>query len=200
MKTFKEVVSESSLTRVYKQYLEHDSGTITAFRSAEDCLRGADISTTQNKKRNSILRSKLLVLGYGVTSIDGEYIEGFGTPDATIVKEEAYFVVDLKNKGHLKRDLIDLGEAFEQDSITFSKKNGDYFIISSNECENGYPGFGKIGVEKKLAKPLMGDTGEFYSKIKGRPFVFKSEGKLESISDFYPTEIRSIVDISRSSF
>ena len=54
-------------------------------------------------------------------------------------------------------------------------------MISTNECPEGYPGFGKIGVEVKLGKPHFGkankDTEEFFSKIRGRGFVFKGIGE-----------------------
>ena len=90
-------------------------------------------------------------------------------------------MVDLKDTGKLKKDLIELGKMFEQDSITFAKANGDYYLISTNKCPEGYPGEGKIGVEVKLGKPQFGkankDTEKFFSKIRGRGFVFKSLGE-----------------------
>lgn len=33
-------INESSLSRIYRQTKEHDSGTILAFRSARDCNEG----------------------------------------------------------------------------------------------------------------------------------------------------------------
>jgi hypothetical protein len=192
-KTFKQIISESSLSRIFKSSKEHDTGTISAFRFAKDCGEGQELSIELNKKNSLDLKNKLLALGYGVTKISGTYIENYGTPNEKEVKEDSYLVVDLKDTGNLKRDLIKLGSFFDQDSITYSKPNGDYFLISTNTCSQGYPGKGKVGVEIKLGSPLFGKSGEFHSKINGRPFVFESiDEKILEISSFFPTEIRSI--------
>jgi len=197
MKSLKQFIAESSLSRVYRQTLKHDSGTISAFRSARDCNTGAKFSKSENKKNSSILKSKLLSIGYGVTKIDGTYIENYKTSNPIEVKEDSYLVVDLKDTGKLKQDLIKLGTMFEQDSITYqNKETGIYYLISSNTCKDGYPGFGTIGKEVKLGKPLFGKSGEFHSKVAGRPFVFVEE--LKTLLDFFPTEIRSIKALAES--
>lgn len=186
---------ESSLSRVYKQTLEHDSGTITAYRDATDCNKGEKFTKSQNKAKNKVLSAKLLKLGYGITKVKGTYIENYGTKDEKPVSEESFLVVDIKDKGSLKKDLIKLGSEFEQDSITYAPKgNKDYYLISSNKCEMGYPGNGKIGVELKLGKPMFGKSGEFHSKVNGRPFVFESLGES---TDFDSQSISSKQAISK---
>ena len=195
--SLEQTLDESSLSRLWKFAKEHDTGTISAFRSRTNCNNGEKISKAENLQRSKVLKAKLLKLGYGVTKIYGVYIENYGSDNAQDVKEESYFVVDLKDKHRLKKDLIALGLEYEQDSITYSKETGEYYLISSNECPDGYPGKGKVGVEVKLGTPMFGDSGEFHSKINGRPFVFKSaEDVNESITDFYPTEIRSILKLT----
>lgn len=187
-------IEESSLSRVWKQVTEHDSGTISAFRSARDCGNGEKYSKNENMKRSTVLKSKLLSMGYGVTRIDGVYIENYGKPNQIPVKEVSFLVVDIKNSGNLKKDLIKLGTYFEQDSITYSKPNGDYYIISSNKCPDGYPGNGKIGLEKKLGKPFFSKSGEFHSRVNGRPFVFENINKnLKVLTDYSVNEIQSFV-------
>lgn len=137
--------------------------------------------------------------GYGVTKIDGTYIENYGKPTAVEVKEESYMVVDTKDTGNLKKDLIELGIEFEQDSITFQAKGDKYYLISTNTCEDRHPGNGKIGVELKLGKSIFGKDGEFHSKINGRPFVFKNiKEHFKKLTDYYPTEIRSIINLAES--
>jgi len=190
---------ESSLSRIWKQTQEHDSGTISAFRSARDCNKGEEFSKKENLKNSKILKSKLLKNGYGVTKIDGTYIENYNTPNAVEVKEESYIVIDLKDSGNLKADLIKLGQEFEQDSITFQKADGSYLLISSNKCSDGYPGEGKVGVEVKLGKPIFGKDGEFHSKINGRPFVFESLGNLEILTKKSIAEIRSYTEFAKLS-
>ena len=197
---FSEYLKESSLARVYAQTKKFDSGTISAFRSARDCNDGDEFSKSDNKKNSSILKAKLLKAGYGVTRVAGTYIENYGTSNEIEVKEESYLVLDLKNSGNLKKDLIKFGTDFEQDSITFQdNKTGIYTLVSTNKCPNGYPGSGKIGVEVKLGKAIFGKDGEFHSKVNGRPFVFEGiESEVKSLTDFYPTEIRSIKALSET--
>ena len=198
----KEVIKESSLSRIWEHYTKHQTGTISAFRYAPDCGEGTPYTLEENKKRNAKLKALLLKNGYGVTKIDGTYIENYGTPEAREVDEESFFVVDLKDKGNLKKDLIKFGKMFEQDSITFAEPNGEYYLISSNECPNGYPGEGKIGVEEKLGKPEFGkaskNTDMFFSKIRGRGFVFKGLSEnlitLEKLSN---NEKLSVVKMSK---
>lgn len=192
--SWKRNIEESSLSRIWQFSKKHDTGTISAFRYQKDCNEGGIIPKKTNLDNSQILKSKLLKLGYGVTKIKGSYIENYGSKDAKDVDEESYFVVDLKDKGNLKKDLIQLGLYFEQDSITYSKPSGEYYLISSNKCPKGYPGFGKVGVEIKLGKPIFGDKGEFFSKINGRPFVFKElvNEDVATIDKYSISEIRSI--------
>lgn len=193
IKKLTDIIKESSLSRIWKHVTTHDSGTITSFRGNLDCGDGAQISKSDNKSSNSKLKSKLLSMGYGVTKVNGTYIENYGSSNARKVKEETFIVIDLQNKGKLKKDLIKLGTYFNQDSITYSKPNGDYYLISTNKCPNGYPGKGSIGKSVKLGKPFFGKDGEFHSTIKGRPFVFEViESKLDTIRSFSIPEIRSI--------
>lgn len=197
MATFKKLV-ESSLSRVWSQVTTHESGTISAFRYATSCGDGEVFSKDENLTRTNTLKAKLLKLGYGVTAIDGTYIENFGQDNAKDVKEKSFLVVDLKDTGKLKEDLIKLGQEFDQDSITFSKPSGEYYLISTNRCPSGYPGNGKVGVEIKLGKPIFGKQGEFHSKVNGRPFVFESLGdNLVTIRDLSISEIRSVDALSK---
>ena len=169
----KKPINESGLSRLAKHMDEHDCGTITAFRSKEGCggEDAAEYSWNDNKKRNRQLYANLEVLGYGVTRVDGAYIENFGTKDAKEVKEDVYFVVDLKDKGTLKTDLMRLGEKYMQDSILFIPKGGKgSMLIGTNECPNSFPGYHKT---QTYNDRNMGKGGEFMTKVKGRPFIFE---------------------------
>lgn len=196
---YKPYFKESSLSRIYQHYQNHDTGTISAFRYAGDCGEGDLYSKSENKNRNAKLKSKLLALGYGVTAIDGVYIENYGSDNQIEVKEYSFIVVDLKDKGTLKNDLVKLGNEFDQDSITYSEKGENYYLISSNTCPKGYPGNGKIGVKVKLGKPMFGQDGEFHSKISGRPFIFKEnlQNRIDILENYPPTEIRSIKELGK---
>lgn len=169
--TIREYLKESSLSRVYRQMLKHDSGTITAFRYARDCGDGEKYTKKENMQRNKALLAKLQSLRYGVTSVKGKYIENYGSADAREVGENVFLVVDINDKGTLEKDLRKLGEEFDQDSILFIPQGAEEGrLIGTNHCENGYPGYGKI---VKLKNPVFGVKGEFFTSIKGRPFILK---------------------------
>ena len=183
----KNYLNESSLSRVQKTYSEHDTGIMTATRSFHECGLGDKITRKENQGRNSILVTKLIKRGYGVTKLKGVWLEE---------KERSYFITDLKDSGKLKGDMIELGEQFEQDAILFSKKNDNYYAISTNKCGQ-WPGNGKIGIKEKIGKPKFSKKGaESYSLIGGRPFIF--EHYIRTIYNYHPTEIRSIMHIDKS--
>lgn len=202
-------LNESSLSRVYKHYQKHDTGTISAFRYARDCGNGKQYTVSENLQRSAVLKAKLLKLGYGVTKIKGTYIENYGKENAREVDEESYFVVDSKDGGKLRQDLIALGGEFDQDSITFSKADGEYYLISTNTCPSAYPGNGKVGKEEKLGKPNYGTKyfkdendktveAEFFSKVKGRVFVFReADEKTVELGKLSFSEFISVSHLSK---
>lgn len=161
------VFHETSLTRIRTKMENSDTGTITGFRS--------EFNKKDNLLRNKSLLSKLQSLGYGVTSVKGSYIENYGTPDEKEVGENVFFVEDMGNKGNLKKDLERLGLEFDQDSILFIPK-GEFvgYLVGTSKRGNSYPGYKK---EIKLNNPLFGKTGEFMTRVKGRPFIFESVNK-----------------------
>lgn len=194
MKSIKEYLNESSLSRIYRQTREHDYGTITAFRSARNCNEGDAYTKKENLQRNKSLVAKLRAKGYGVTSIKGSYIENYGSKNAKEVGENSFLVIDLNDKGNLRKDLLKFGEEFEQDSIIFGKASTGGTLIGASKCPDGYPAYHK---EKKQGGAVFGAKGEFLSRVNGRPFVFKES--IEAYSYFipkYPTELRSISLVS----
>ena len=185
MKTYKEFLSESSLSKVQKAWSEHDTGTITAFRFAKDCGEGDKYTTKSNKDRNLVLKFKILSKGFGVTKVKGSWLENGDVE----VGEESFFVVDLKDSGKLKQTLQEFGYEFEQDAITYADKQSDYYAIGTNKCPGAFPGYKK---EVKLGKPTFGKVGvDGFSRVNGRAFVFEST-TFDVITDYPPTEIRSI--------
>lgn len=194
----KDILNESGLSRVYQHTRKHDYGTITAFRYAPDCGTGEPYTLEQNQKRNSSLLSKLRAAGYGVTAISGSYIENYGSPEAREVSENSFLVVDLQDRGTLKRDLLRLGEEFEQDSIIFGEAGGAGVLIGTNHCPGGYPGYHN---EIPQGGALFGKSGEFMSRVSGRPFVFNESATITEYGVArYPTELRGIVEQSRKNW
>jgi len=189
------LLNESGLARIYQKTKDHEYGTITAFRGAEDCGEGKAYSKADNMKRNKSLLSKLKAKKYSITSIKGSYIENYGSNNEKEVSENSFIVVDQNDSGDLRKVLLQLGEEFEQDSIIWGNAGGAGILIGTNKCPDGYPGYHK---EAKQGGALFGEKGEFMSRVKGRPFVFKESLELhEERLPKYPTEIKSIVLTSR---
>jgi len=171
---YKEFLIETSLSRVLKHMAQHDTGTITAFRYATECGDGEPYTKKQNLQRNKSLIAKLRNLRYNVTSIKGNYIENYGSKDPKNppreVGENVFFVVDAEDKGNLFKDLTKLGEEFDQDSILFIPKGGkNSTLYGTNKCDSD------LGYHKKLvfSKRVLGQDGQFISRVNGRPFIFK---------------------------
>jgi hypothetical protein len=181
-------INESGLSRVYRLIQKHDYGTITAFRYAPECGTGEPYTYRQNQQRNASLLAKLRVAGYGVTSIKGSYIENYGSADAREVGENSFLVVDVQDKGNLRENLLKLGEEFEQDSIIYGKASGPGVLIGTNKCPGGYPGY---HVESPQGGAIFGKSGEFMSRVNGRPFVFSESTELMEYGVCkYPSELR----------
>ena len=189
MSEHKNNLNESSLSRVWRHNEKHDAGALTAFRKGPNCgvcdsgLKEdegvACYTKKQNQQRNKSLLAKLKSKGYGVTKLHGTYPEGGKT-----VREVSYFVVDLKNKGTLEKDLRKFGEQFEQDSILFVPKGAvqgeaKAELIGTNNCDNNWLGYGK---REKFNKGKLGyDSPIYTSRVNGRPFIFEEAG--DEVSD-----------------
>jgi hypothetical protein len=182
MKKFKDILNEKSLSRTLEHMKNNDTGIITAYRSRKYKVDdkgnevpefGDQYTKKENQQRNRKLLALLQSKGYGVISMKGTYIENFKTPEAKEVGEHVFFVIDLKNKGNLKKDLKSYGEKFNQDSIMFIPKGGDTAIlIGTNSVDkDAFPGYGK-SLDFNTRK--LGSAGEFFTKLNNKPFMFES--------------------------
>ena len=175
MKEFKQYITESSLSRLWRHNEEHDCGAMTAFRKTADCGEGEKYSNADNAKRNRSLLAKIKSKGYGATTLKGKYPEG-----GTVGKEISYFIVDLEDGGNLEKDMKKWGEEFEQDSILYVPKGAiqnksKAHLIGTNHCKNSFLGYHKTDI---FNKGKMGyDSPIYTSYVNGRPFIF------EEISD-----------------
>ncbi len=159
-KTF--IFDESSLSRLYSKMEKHDCATITAFRGM--------YTKKENLQRNRSLLAKILSKGYGATSVKGSYIEDFDTSKAKEVTEAVYFIEDMKDAESLKKNLINWGKEFDQDSVLFIPKGGlNAILIGTNNAK--FPGLNK---EVDFSSRSFGKAGEFMTKVKNRPFFFES--------------------------
>tara|TARA_R100000008_G_scaffold8860_1_gene4581 strand:- start:6434 stop:7012 length:579 start_codon:yes stop_codon:yes gene_type:complete len=160
----KYILSESGLSRVYEHMMEHDSAILTAFRN--------EYSNKENYERNRELKAQLLSMGYGVTKVDGSYIENFQTPQAIEVSEQSYFVSNRSDDAGFVESVESLGTQYDQDSVLIIPAGGEGAYLIGTRQGNDFPPFGdKISV----GSLQMGREAEFMSKVKGRPIAFKEE-------------------------
>jgi len=175
MKTFKQNINESSLSRLWSHNNDHDCAALTAFRVATDCGKGGEYSHKDNQNRNKSLKAKLLSLGYGVTVLKGRYPEGGET-----AIEISFFVVNLNDRKDFFKIISKLGENFEQDSVLLIPKgsiNNDAkaYLYGTNHCSNNWLGYHKKEV---FAKGKLGRVSKIYTSYVGkRPFIFEEIGE-----------------------
>ena len=180
MDKFGNFLNESSLNRIHSHIMKYDCAVITAFRSKLiNCIGGEDagekLNIRDNKSRNKHLKSALLSLDYGVTSVKGTYIENYMSDNQVEVKEDSYFVVNLSDDPNFIEKIKKLGEMFCQDSVMIIEKGGDdNYLVGTNESD--FPGYGE---KIELGKFKPGIESEFMTKVSGRPFALESFGDLQ---------------------
>lgn len=166
MKSFKQHLNESSLSRVWSKIEEHQCGAISGYRDEN--------STSQNRKNNSEISAYLRKKGYSVTRVSGNYVENFGTDTAKEVAEPSFFVCDQNDSGNLEKDLMKLGQMYDQDSVLIIPQGGKgAYLYGTSKRDNAFPEFMKkfkVG-DSKFGKA----TGEFFSRIGGRQFAFEEK-------------------------
>lgn len=177
-------LQEAGLSRIWKQTMEYDIALISTCRTKcinciypqKDKEDGGKYTSSENRKRTKLLRAKLLSHKFGVTAVDGTYIEHKGTPFAKHLDEDSFFVVNLKNDPNFKDKLIELEKEFCQDSVILHAKDDEEFY------EYGTNHGTRVGLDKTLSagkKFVAGIEKEFMSKIRNRPFAFTNEIKLQ---------------------
>tara|TARA_R100000008_G_scaffold61052_1_gene38468 strand:- start:120 stop:755 length:636 start_codon:yes stop_codon:yes gene_type:complete len=183
------ILNESSISRTYEHITNHDTAFVTAFRdNTEDLTKCMEdhSKTLKNFERNRQLKAVLLNKGYGVTAVDGTYVEDFGTPAAKEVKENSFFVVNLSDSPKFKDDLRGLSEHFCQDSFLFVPRGGeDAILVGTNKAE--FPGYGN---EEEVGSFLGGQEGEFMTRVgkSKRPIKFgeglETKAKMQNNTKF----------------
>jgi hypothetical protein len=124
----------------------------------------------KNKMRNRDLKATLLKFGYGVTAVQGTYIENYMKKNAVEVKEDSMFVVNLEDDPKFFANLEMLAQKFCQDSVLLVPQSGEGAYLKGTN--DSYPGLGK---SEKVGSFTGGKEGEFMTRVKGRPVVFKEE-------------------------
>ena len=177
----KEVLTESGLSRMWTHMQNHQTGMITAFRGDPDDDEGCvmdpqpvegEDALDKNKMRNRDLKATLLNFGYGVTAVEGTYIENYMKKNAVEVKEDSMFVVNLEDDPNFFANLEMLAQKFCQDSVLLVPQGGeDAYFKGTNGAE--FPGLGK---SQEVGKFRGGEEGQFMTRVGNRPFVMRKEG------------------------
>ncbi len=171
MKTFKQNINESSLSRLWGHNNDYKCAALTAFRTARDCGKGEEYTHKDNQKRNKSLKAKLISSGYNITALKGVYLEG-----GKSVSESSYFVVDVNDDSDFFKKISKLGEDFEQDSVLLIPKGAidnkdEAYLYGTNHCENNWLGYHKKNI---FEKGKLGRTSKIYTSYVGKcPFIFE---------------------------
>ena len=206
----KDVINESTLSRLHDHISNHDCAILTAFRNdpsdssmcadsveapasyQKDGLSVRDI----NKLNNRDLKAKLLDLNYGVTSVDGSFIENFGTELAKEVKEDSLFVVNINDVDTetFISSIQKLGIYFCQDSVLIIPKGGKgaYFLGTN---KSSFPGFGETYV---LGNISYGREAEFMTKVGNRPITAKLQENLQTYNKLGRLEKMAVRAIAKN--
>lgn len=160
-----EFITESSLSRIYRSAKDHAVGAISASRF--------DKSAKSNDARHRHLGSYLSSRGYNITNITGGFVENQGTPDEHEVTERAFFVVNPvegDDHGKLERDLIELGQLYDQDSILSYRYGDAPTYIGTTNRPDADPAFGEKFV---LSATEWGNPkGPYFSSVRHRKFAY----------------------------
>jgi len=157
-------INESSLSRIMTHIQSNkDFGVISPFRK--------DKSDDENIEGYKELVATIREMGLGYIQMKGGYQEETG-----FIDEKSLFVPGIKRK-----DIIELGKEYKQDSI-IHKDDKDFSVIGTNR----YTGIGKILSSFKVTgrNISVDDVGdiftEFFSRLvkgshRGKKFLFVSE-------------------------
>jgi hypothetical protein len=112
-------IDESSMSRIW-QHIEDSNtrfGVITAYRNTR--------TPNENQQLQEQLKDEVRDMGYGYIAMYGGYTYDEGGKVET-AKEPSIFVPNIS-----KKEIMDLGEKYDQDSIIF-KGNNEFAMISTN--------------------------------------------------------------------
>ena len=145
----------------------------------------------------------------GYIRVMGTYQESADSSDKSF--EESYLVFAKDNSFDLKSFLLELGKAFEQDSITYADAGKGFSLICSTPYKviaDEYGDLFKFGdVMKTFNSIHFGDTfvvdnrgikvhNKVYSQIRNRPFLWVNYNA-NSSDDNFTLQIKSSLDNNR---
>ena len=220
----------AGLSRVYDKISKMKAGTISAWRSyskelwetydAKDIATGViseqdkqpyALSNNQNRARDKKLRAVLKQNAdkVGYIRVMGTYQESAASDKSF---EESYLVFAKDNSFDLKSFLLNLGKAFEQDSITYADAGKGFSLICStpyNVISDWNGKLHKFGdVMETFNNVHFGDTfviddngmkvhNKVYSQIRNRPFLW-TDYNAKSSDDNFSLQVKSSLRENRA--
>lgn len=174
-------LTESSLSRLWRKFNEHEAAIITAYRG--------EYRKSQNQQRNRKLYAALARLGYSVTSVDGGYVEVDDDENSQEVAEHSFVVVNHRDTGGFRESIIKLGIHFDQDSVLLIN-DGGATLVGTTHRAGADPAFGKevrFNSTKYNPKDPM-----FFTRLGNSKIVFENKSKANKYADeFYPVGANS---------
>jgi hypothetical protein len=191
------IINEAGLSKIRQDMSDYDTAFITAFRGdindksmcvyvppdEEEIKERSRMGRkgVTNRRSNKDLSAYLMSQGYGIKNVQGSYIENFGSIDPDKipreVKENSFFVTNLNNDPEFFEQIINLGKRYCQDSVILIPKGEEAYLYGTNET---YPG---LDQKETVGKFMGGETGEFMSRIKSRPFVMREQEQMKTYED-----------------
>ena len=159
MKSFKEFLEESSLSRIKSKADKSGIAALSADRG--------DKSRKENQARSKQLQKDIRgTFGRGPTKVKGSYLENPGTKDERKVKEKSYVIDRGKlSKKDFKKKAKKLGKKYKQDSVLTQTKK----TATLHRTRKG--GLDKKGENVGRFKP-QGKNPYGQSQIKGKTFSY----------------------------
>jgi len=200
-KVYNDLIIESYIKKIQKYVENFECACISASRNKlinvtnntiiDNKQVGDSFTKEENRHRNTALKSCLLKLGYGVTSLDGRFAEAGG--NIVPGKETSYFVVNLNNDPNFYKNLFMLSEKFNQDAFLY-KPNGTMsaILVGTNLAERNEE-WGTPGYNQTI------NAGEFnpngfegaLSKMGNKAFQFRLNPDTNQTNTFIGNEILS---------
>ena len=161
MKSFKEFLNESSLSRIKSKSDKSGIATLSGDRG--------NLSRKQNQARSKQLQKDIRgKFGRGPTKLKGSYLENPGSKDERKVKEKSYAIDRGKmGKRKFKKEVKKLGKKYGQDSVLTQTKK----TATLHATRKGGLGPKTKGINVGRFKP-QGKNPEGQSQIKGKTFAY----------------------------
>ena len=174
MKTFKQFIQESSLSRIKSKA---DKGGMAVLSGSR-----ADKSKKENQARAKQLDKDIRGRGLpGATKVTGRYDEkDKKTGEVTKVKERSHVVTSGKmGKRKFKKTIKALGKKYDQDAVITQTKGGGGATLKRTR---------KGALPKRnipVGKMRPGRTGEMDTRIKGKTFTYESYLRIQERGKTY---------------